>query len=75
MGFIPPEDISNNFVNVSQMVKTKGSEDSKFNITTNDLNEAAKMFFTLNFCPSLYEKLYWKAIYINGPNSRITMLG
>ena len=56
------------------MVENEFSEVLKYNLSTSDLNEAVKMFFTLNSCPSDLEKLYWKAIYINGPNSRITML-
>ena len=56
------------------MVGNKSSEVVKTNLSTSDLNEAAKMFFTLNSCPSDLEILYKKAIYLNGPNSRISML-
>ena len=71
-GFIFDEYISNNFEKISPLVGNQGSEDIKYNISKSEVNEAAKMFFALNSCPSFFEKLYWKAIY--GPESRISML-
>ena len=71
-GFIFDEYISNNFEKISPLVGNQGSEDIKYNISKSEVNEAAKMFFALNSCPSFFEKLYWKAIY--GPNSRILLL-
>lgn len=43
-----------------------------YNYSKSEINEAAKLFFDLNSCPSFFEKLYWKAIY--GPNSRTLLL-
>ena len=72
-GFIFDEFIINNFEKISPVVGNEGSEDMKYNISKSEvLIEAAKMFFSLNSCPSFFEKLYWKAIY--GPDSRISML-
>ena len=54
------------------MTGFNSSKDITYNLSTSDLNEIVKMFLALNSCPSLLEKLYWKAIY--GPKSRISML-
>ena len=43
-----------------------------YKYSKSEINEAAKLFFDLNSCPSFFEKLYWKAIY--GPDSRILLL-
>ena len=32
-------------------------------LSKSDLNDSAEMFVALNSCPSVHEKLYWKAIY------------
>ena len=70
---LPTEDISNNFEKFSQLVGNNDSEDvAKDGLTQKDLNEASKMFITLNSCPSFWEKLYFNAIY--GPNSRMSVL-
>ena len=71
-GFISNEDIQNNFEKVLQLGENEDSDEKKFNHSKIEINEAAKLFFDLNSCPSFYEKLYWKAIY--GPNSRILLL-
>ena len=57
---------------MSLLVGKEGSEVMKYNISKNELNEAAKMYFTLNACPSFFEKLYAKMIY--GPDSRISII-
>ena len=57
---------------MSPLVGNEVSEDMRYNISKSKVDEAAKMFFALNACPSFHEILYLKAIY--GPNSRISML-
>ena len=54
------------------MTGFNSSKDITYNLSTSDLNEIVKMFLALNSCPSLLEKLYWKAIY--GPKSRISIV-
>ena len=68
-GFIPTEDISDNFDKLSQMVGNINRLTD--NLSTSDLYEASKMFSALNLCPSFLLKVYWDAIY--GPSSRIAM--
>ena len=64
--FIPSKYISLHFEKLSQMVgDTRSSYEINRNLSRNDLNSAAEMFIALNFCPSFYVKLYWKAIYGN----------
>ena len=71
-GFLSVDDITNNLKNFLLLVGNEGSEDIKYNISKSKLNEAAKMFFSQNSCPSFFEKLYSKIIY--GPDSRISIL-
>ena len=71
-GFIYLEDILNNFEKISLIDGNKGSENMNYNISKSEVNEAAKMFYTLNSCPSLFEKLYLKAM--DGPASAISLL-
>ena len=57
------------------MLGDENSKDEKpSDLSKSEINKAAQLYFALNSCPSFFEKLYWKAIYINGPNSRISML-
>ena len=64
--FIPAENISLNFVKLSQMVgDTRSSYEINRNLSRSEINSAAKMFIALNSCPSYYEKLYWKVMYGN----------
>ena len=67
-GFISNEDISNNFQEMSIWNANEVLEDMNYN---SEINEAAKMFFALNSCPSFVEMTYWKAIY--GLDSRMTI--
>ena len=60
LNFIPFQNILINFENLSQMV---GEKKISRNLSRSDINFGAKMFFTLNSCPSFYVKLYWKTIY------------
>ena len=72
-GFIPQENISNNFKNLSHSAGVgKSSEQVNKTLSKTDINAATEMFMYLNSCPSFYVKLYWKAIY--GPRSRMAML-
>ena len=66
---IPLQNILINFENLSQLVGVKSSQKINRKLSKKDTNSAAKMFFTLNSCPSFYAKLYWKVIY--GSESRI----
>ena len=70
--FISNEAILKNFEILSSMVGNEGSEDVKYNISKSELNEAAKMYFCLNSCPSFVEKLYSKVIYRS--DARIPMI-
>ena len=67
--FIPLQNIFNNFENLSQMVGVQSPQEISKNLSRSDIDFGAQMFFTLNSCPSFYQKLYWKAIY--GGESRI----
>ena len=71
-GFIFIKDILNNFEKMPPTVRIEDLEDMKHNFSKSEVNEAAKMFFALNSCPSSYEKLYSKVIY--GHKSEISML-
>ena len=51
------------------MIRVNSSDQINSNLAEKDINLAAEMFFGLNSCPSIYEKLYWKAIY--GTNSNV----
>ena len=44
---------------------TRSSNEINLNLSRSNINSAAEMFIALNFCPSFYVKLYWKAIYGN----------
>ena len=61
--FIPLENIARNIENLSQLVADKSSQKTNRKLSESDINFGAKMFFTLNSCPSFYVKLYWKTIY------------
>ena len=64
--FIPSKYISLHFEKLSQMVgDTRSSYEINRNLSRSDINSAADMFISLNFCPSFYARLYWKAIYGN----------
>ena len=67
--FIPIEDIGPNLDKLSLMIRVNSSDQINSNLAEKDINLAAEMFFGLNSCPSIYEKLYWKAIY--GTNSTV----
>ena len=69
---IPGQDVKNNIEKLSQKIGIKSSDQVRQNVSQNDLQVGAEMFVTLFSCPSLYEKLYWKAIY--GPKSRNALL-
>ena len=63
--------ISSNVEKFSKIVKIGVSEKNK-NFSKSDITESAKLFLALNSCPSVFVKLYWKAIY--GPKIRMAML-
>ena len=64
--FIPSKYIALHFEKLSQMVgDTRSSNEINLNLSRSNINSAAEMFIALNFCPSFYVKLYWKAIYGN----------
>ena len=66
---IPWYDIEPNLEKLSNILGVNSSEKINSNVSESDINVAAEMFFGLNSCPSIYEKLYWKAIY--GTNSSV----
>ena len=70
--FIPGQDIQNNIEKLSKINGIKSSDQIRKNVSENDLQVGAEMFVTIASCPSIYERLYWKAIY--GPKSRIVFL-
>ena len=61
--FVTYQNILTNFEKLSQMVGDKNSHEINLNSSQSNINFGAKMFITLNSCPSFYVKLYWKAIY------------
>ena len=67
--FIPFDDIEINLDRFSLMIGVNSSDQINSNLSEKDINLAAEMFFGLNACPSINEKLYWKAIY--GTNSTV----
>ena len=67
--FIPFDDIEINLDRFSLMIGVNSSDQINSNLSEKDINLAAEMFFGLNACPSINEKLYWKAIY--GTNSSV----
>ena len=67
--FIPFDDIEINLDRFSLMIGVNSSDQINSNLSEKDINLAAEMFFGLNACPSINEKLYWKAIY--GTNSNV----
>ena len=67
--FIPIEDIGPNLDKLSNLIGVNSSDQINKNLSEKDINVAAEMFFGLNACPSINEKLYWKAIY--GTNSSV----
>ena len=70
---IPLPYLSSNLEAFSQIVGKKSISDNiNMNFSKSDITESAKMFLTLNSCPSSFVKLYWKAIY--GPKERMSML-
>ena len=64
--------ISFNLEKFSQLVGVNISEKINKNFSKSDIAESAKLFLTLNSCPSFFVKLYWKAIY--GPKERMAIL-
>ena len=55
------------------MVGVENSEEFNESLpTTDSIIRGAKMFFTLNSCPSYLIRLYWKAIY--GEKSTLVLL-
>ena len=70
---IPDNHISSNVENFSKIVKI-GVSENKINkkFSKSDITESAKLFLALNSCPSVFVKLYWKAIY--GPKETMAML-
>ena len=63
VAFVPLPNIEINFEKFSQLIGDKSSQKINRKLSKSDINFGAKMFFTLNSCPSIYVKLYWKAIY------------
>ena len=70
-GFIPEDSTLIDYEQKLHIAENKTSQENS-NISKSDINEAAKLFFTLFSCPSRYEKLYWEAIF--GPKSRILLM-
>ena len=70
---IPDNHISSNVEKFSKIVKI-GVSENKINkkFSKSDITESAKLFLALNSCPSVFVKLYWKAIY--GPKETMAML-
>ena len=68
-GFLSTQNILTNFENLSQMVGDIDSQEVNWNSSRSSIDFGAKMFITLNSCPSFYVKLYWKTIY--GGDDRI----
>ena len=69
---IPDNHISSNVEKFSKIVRIGISEKMNKNFSKSDITESAKLFLALNSCPSIFVKLYWKAIY--GPEQRMAML-
>ena len=69
---IPDNHISSNVEKFSKIVRIGISEKMNKNFSKSDITESAKLFLALNSCPSLFVKLYWKAIY--GPKETMAML-
>ena len=65
--------ISSNVEKFSKIIKIGVSENKiNKNFSKSDITESAKLFLALNSCPSVFVKLYWKAIY--GPKERMAIL-
>ena len=69
---IPDNHISSNVQKFLRKVRIGSSNKINKNFSKSDITESAKLFLALNSCPSLFVKLYWKAIY--GPKERMAML-
>ena len=67
--FIPLQYIKIHFDKLSKIIGDQNFDETNRNLSKKDINLGAEFFIALNSCPSMYEKLYWKAIY--GNKSRI----
>ena len=70
-GFIPQEFRNDNFGKLSQFLgfdTVNFSQEIYANLSKSVMNDAAKMFISLNTYPLFYEKLYFEVI--NGTNTR-----
>ena len=73
--FIPISDISINFEKLSQMVEVfESSTKRNNNISKIDIDFSGQIFVTLNSCPTIFEKLYLKALYENKKAETIALL-
>ena len=70
--FISDEFINIHFQKLSEVVGTNRSDIVDLNLSMDAINSGAKMFLTLNSCPSFMSKLYLKAIY--GQKSKMVMI-
>ena len=71
---INKQQIKNNVEKFSQTVNVDVSEEIIGNLSRNDIQVGASMFYALNACPSFHLKLYWRAIYGGNEMSRMAML-
>ena len=64
--FLSKRSISLNIKRLSKLVggiNVNDANEINGKLSKSDLNDSAEMFVALNSCPSVHEKLYWKAIY------------
>ena len=62
--FLSKRSISLNIKRLSKFVGgVNDANEINGKLSKSDLNDSAEMFVALNSCPSVHEKLYWKAIY------------